>query len=1081
MRKKTFLKFVRGFNSNVRMTATAALVFASAMAFAQDGVKISGKVVDDQGYPLPGVNVIVAGTTQGTITDMDGNYTLSAPEGAQLQFSFIGFDNQSVAVVAGQSVYNVTLEDQATDLNEVVVMGYGVQKKKLVTGATVQVSGENLQKLSTTSALTAMQSQTPGVNIVQSNGQPGEGFKVNIRGLGTVGNSSPLYVIDGVTGGDINNLNPSDIESIDVLKDAASAAIYGARAANGVILVTTKQGKSGKMTVSYDGYIGVQNVYRKPDLLNAQEYMTIQNEVAFNENRSIDWKSTLGQRTWDMLENGWTGTNWFDEITNEDASIQNHAFNIAGGNETSKVSIGFSYAQQDGILGSPVESKYERYTARLNSEHVLYKIDDLEVLKFGENLTFYNSKKNGLGQGNQYWNDVRNVLVACPLMPVYNEDGELYSQDDKTAEGWNLQGSLGNPIIDMIANRGMNESRNYGLNVTAFGELQPIKGLKFRSAFSYRQSSYNYRALTSPYNASVTSKNENYSVQQQSGMGHSYMIENTLSYHFNVAQNAFDVLVGQSYEDNGIGFNQSTKGTVKEGSQLPTLKDWNTAWLSNMGSAASYDVSGSPYDEGALASYFGRVNWNFQEKYMATFTMRADGSSNFAKGNRWGYFPSVSAGWVMSSESFMSATSSVLDFFKIRGSWGQNGNCAINNFQYVATVAFDKANMYNFGSTQLQSSGALSTGGYTNILPNPDVTWETSEQIDLGFDARLLGSRLAVNFDWYKKTTKDWLIRADGLSTAGTNMPFVNGGDVENTGIEFMLAWNDNIGDDFTYGVTVNFAKNKNEVTRIANAEGIIHGNANVLSQGTDEMFRAEEGQPIGYFWGYKTEGVMQNAADVQAYLNANCKGDKLNSIQGEKIQPGDLKFVDNNGDGKIDPTDKTFIGDPNPDCTLGASINLGYKGFDFSVTGTGAFGHQIAKSYRRFADSPYENYTTDIFKRWTGAGTSNELPRLTDGSNPNWQNISDIYIQDADFFKIQNITIGYDFKKLWESSPFQQLRLYFTIQNVATFTGYDGMDPEIGYGSTDAEGADAGWCKGIDLGTYPMPRTVMGGVNIKF
>jgi TonB-linked SusC/RagA family outer membrane protein len=445
---------------------------------------------------------------------------------------------------------------------------------------------------------------------------------------------------------------------------------------------------------------------------------------------------------------------------------------------------------------------------------------------------------------------------------------------------------------------------------------------------------------------------------------------------------------------------------------------------------------------------------------MASLVMRADGSSNFARENRWGYFPSASVGWVMTNEKFMHGCTAWIDFLKLRGSWGQNGNADISNFQYLATVAFDGKNKYSFGN----SKETQSTGGYPDILPNKDITWETSEQLDLGLDARFLGSRLALAFDWYKKTTKDWLVVAPTLASYGTGAPYINGGDVENTGVELALNWNDHEG-DFTYSISLNAAQNKNEVTRIANGEGIIHGEANVLSQGTVEMYRAEVGKPIGYFWGYKTAGVFQNGAEI-----ANTRA-KLQS----NPQPGDLIFVDTNGDGQITVDDKTEIGNPHPDVTIGFSFNMGYKGFDFSVTTNGAFGHQIAKSYRSFADTKVQNYTTEIFGRWHGEGTSNKLPRLTSGSNANWQEISDIYIEDADFLKIQNVTLGYDFKKILPKLPFSLARLYLTAQNLYTFTGYSGMDPEIGYGY------DESWVSGIDLGFYPSPRTYMIGVNLKF
>lgn len=439
--------------------------------------------------------------------------------------------------------------------------------------------------------------------------------------------------------------------------------------------------------------------------------------------------------------------------------------------------------------------------------------------------------------------------------------------------------------------------------------------------------------------------------------------------------------------------------------------------------------------------------------------MRADGSSNFAKGNRWGYFPSVSAGWVMSNEAFMEPTRNYLDFLKIRASWGQNGNQDIDPFQYLATISSLKSN-YFFGPDKQ----TISSGAYPDILPNKDVTWETSEQLDLGLDARFLGSRLGLSFDYYIKTTKDWLVQAPILDSYGTNAPYINGGDVRNKGIELALNWNDHVG-DFTYGVNLNLSHNENEVTRIANSEGIIHGSPNILSEGTTEMYRAQEGYPIGYFYGYKTLGVFQSEKQIAEYTGAKLSG----------TAPGDLIFADTNKDGVIDDKDKCMIGNPHPDVTMGLTLNFGYKGFDLGITTNAVFGNQIAKSYRSFTDQPKENYTTDILGRWHGEGTSNRLPRVASGTNVNWLYISDIFIEDGDYFRIQNVTLGYDFKKLFPRMPLGQARLYVTAQNLATFTKYSGMDPEIGYG------ADKSWVSGIDVGFYPSPRTYMIGVNLKF
>lgn len=494
-----------------------------AIEAVQQAKKITGTVTDAMG-PVIGANVLEKGTTNGVITDINGNFSLNVQPGTTIVVSFIGYIPQEIKV-GSQSTINIQLKEDTEMLDEVVVVGYGVQKKKLVTGATVQVKGEDIAKLNTTSALGALQSQTPGVNITANNGQPGEGFKVNIRGLGTIGDSAPLYVIDGVAGGDINSLNPADIESVDVLKDAASAAIYGSRAANGVILVTTKQGKMGKLEISYDGYVGWQNVYKMPNLLTAREYMAVQDEVMFNEGQTMNnWESLLGARVYGMVQDGWKGTDWFDAIREKDAVTQNHAINLMGGNEMSKFSMGFSYTNQDGILGKPFASSYDRYTARINSDHVLLKGKDFDIIKIGENLNFSYSTKNGVGQGNQYWNDVYLALSACPLLPMYDTEGNLYDQADKTADGWNLQGSIGNPVIDLVANRGQNLSRNYNLNATAYLEIQPIKGLKYRGQFSYRMSSNSYRSFTTPYNASTTAANSSYSVTQNASLGHNISI-----------------------------------------------------------------------------------------------------------------------------------------------------------------------------------------------------------------------------------------------------------------------------------------------------------------------------------------------------------------------------------------------------------------------------------------------------------------------------------------------------------------------------------------------------------------------------
>jgi TonB-linked SusC/RagA family outer membrane protein len=1050
------------------------LCASSVAGYAQDAARV-GVVTDaTDGSPMAGVSVRVQNTTTATLTDANGRYAIGAKAGDVLVFSFMGKSTQS-ATVASEGNIDVALEDDTKALDEVVVVGYGTMKKKLVTGATVQVGGDDLQKLSTVNPLSAMQSQTPGVFILQNSGQPGESFKINIRGIGTTGNYQPLFVIDGVAGGDINNLNPADIETIDVLKDAASAAIYGARAANGVVLITTKQGHAGaeKLSVNYDGYFGWQNVYKMPALLNAQQYMNIIDEIQFNKGASAyKWQDFLGgdfngKTLYQMIQAGeWNGSNWLDEIRNANAPMQNHAINIMGGSDLSNFSLGFSYTSQEGIFGKPVQSDFDRYTLRINSNHTILRKDGLDIIKVGETLFYSYNNKRGIGIGNQYWNDISNMLRAMPLMPVYGSDGKYFDADDKEATGLNgYFPEIANPVGDMVYRRGYNLSKTHYMMASAHMEIQPVKNLVFRSQFGYMINANSYRQFTPVFKLAPTSGAENAEneVRQNGGLGFSYTWENTLNYKFAFDEHHVDVLAGQSLEKSGFG---ESWGATNVNS---SFDDFDHAWLDNTGAVSSKTtVEGSPWGQGALASFFGRINYDYKETYMLSLIMRADGSSNFAREHRWGYFPSVSAGWVLTNEKFMESVTPWMDFFKLRGSWGQNGNSNIPNFQYLATVALEGEAGYSFGN----NPDAVTKGGYANVLPNPDVTWETSEQLDLGFDARFLHSRLSLAFDYYQKTTKDWLIQAPILAAYGTNAPYINGGDVQNRGVELALGWNDNM-QDFRYSLGVNLAYNKNEVLRIANSEGIIHGINHALFQGAEEMYRAQVGFPIGYFYGYKTEGVFQNQADIDAWRAAG-KG----TLQ-ENPVPGDLKFSDLQPDGKINADDKTMIGNPHPDVTLGINLSMNYKGFDLGLSAYGALGQQIAKAYRK-GDGFYDNYTTDVYNRWHGEGTSNKWPRLMEGNTANYINVSDIYIEDGDYLKLSNITLGYDCKTLFRNLPFEQLRFFVTAQNLYTFTSYSGFDPEVGYSPED-NGDPINWVSGIDIGYYPNPRTWLVGINIKF
>ncbi len=1072
-----------------KLQKTFAVLFLLCMIpLGMNAQTVKGTVSDESGEPIIGATVKVLGSNEGAITDFDGNYSVKAASDATLNFSYVGYVSQQVKV-GGKTTINVTLTEDNTTLNDVVVIGYGTMKKKLVTGATVQVKGDDIAKLNTTNALEAMQSSTPGVQITQTSSQPGKGYKVYIRGIGTTGNSSPLYVIDGVAGGSLDDINPADIESIDILKDAASAAIYGSRAANGVILVTTRQGKAGKVEISYNGAIGWSNVYKRPQLLNASQYMKIMDEYTFNTSgQTMDWAGFVPQEIISKVNSGWSGTDWWGSFVNKNAVQHNHSITLTGGSDRSKFMMSYGYTGNEGIMGADKASYYKRNTIRLNSDHVLYRVKDFDAITIGENISISYIKNHDLAEDGMYWSYIHSLLQTSPLVPQYTENGENYTYQDFNGnvtygKGWNS--SLFSNPWENLQKGGFNsiaESRSVNTNATAFLIVQPIKGLKWRSQFNYWWGSGSYRSYGEPRSSGYGNATSTiYSGNQSAWLNTSWSIENTINYELPVfSGHKITAMVGQTFQSSAWSFNVGGSNKVNWGDQLATLKGWDSAWLSNFKLENITDVSltGNPNDEEYLSSWFGRVSWDWNETYMATVTLRHDGSSIFTDGKRWGTFPSVSAGWVVTNEKFMQKTKSWLDFFKIRASWGQNGNKDIAKYQYLATIALSGTandSGYKFGSDmETSTAGTPKTGAYANIVPNPDLTWETSEQIDFGFDARLFNSRLGVNFDWYRKTTKDWLIGGQMVSIYGTNPAAINGGDVRNTGIELALSWNDKIGKDFSYNASVNFTTQSNKVTRIANDNGYINGPSSVLSQGTEYIYRAQEGKPIGYFYGMSYSGIWQNQDQIDAARKAG-------KAVLDNAQPGDCIWDDWNGDGVItyaegETCDRHEIGNPNPDVLLGINLGCTWKGFDFAINGAGAFGMQIMRSYRSYSDAPYQNYDTTILNRWHGEGTSNDQPRITSTGSENTNWVSTRYMEDADYFKIKTVTLGYDFKRLWKTCPLQQLRFYLQVQNLYTFTGYTGLDPEVG----NSAGGN-GWASGIDLGLYPPSRTFLIGASIKF
>ncbi len=1063
-------------------------LFLGLTTYAQQ--RITGVVHDTMNEPIPGLTVLEKGTNNGVTTNIEGEFAIEVKdETSVLIFSFVGMVSQELNV-GSQTNVKVVMREQYADLDEVVVIGYGVQRKALITGANINVSSERISEQRTSTAMEALQGVAAGVNVVRNHGAPGAGTKVTIRGMGTIGNASPLYIVDGIAMSNIDYLSPSDIESIDVLKDAASAAIYGSRAANGVILVSTKKGKKGAATrVTYDAYYGVQNLYKKPSTLNAQEYMYIFDEARINDGASpYNWENLIvngntyfdqnypgnlgqkyGQYVWDQIKEGWTGTDWVNEMTKSNAPVQSHSINITGSSEDITYAMGISYYDQTGIVGGDItDAGFRRLTARFNSEMVLFKNNERNILTIGENFTYTNSNNRSVATGNIYYNDLHNAIVTNPMMPAHYDMGALNRLTygyGPTLEG--IDRNQHNPIGTMFDRHNYNWGKGNTYSGAVYAIAEPINDLKLRSSFGLNGWFGHYRSYKSEYERANLDRRPTDNITQSMNQGTVYTWTNTLTYDKRIENHRLNFLLGSEMVKSVLNNSMSaTKAGTDFG--LP-----EHAYLRNVQAVESVgDISATGANwaaqGGGLMSYMGRVSYNFKERYIIDATLRADGSSNFAKGNQWGYFPSVSAGWIFSDESF-TENLHWMTFGKLRASWGQNGNQSIPNFIYTSNISYLERGYY-FGPNKLVSSNTA----IPSNIPNPDVTWETSEQLNFGLDLLFVNNKLGVNFDWYQKTTKDWLVRAPILGTFGAAAPYINGGDVENKGFELMLTWNDRVG-EFKYGATLSGAQNNNKVTRLANAEGLIIGETNVLAQGTSYVYRVEVGQPIGSFYGFKTDGIFQNQSEVDQYLTADGAPIIIGSEPDTPRRPGDVRFVDQNGDGIIDDADKIHLGSPHPKFEIGIQLNAEYKGFYINTTLAGKFGMQVMQSYRDFAGSPMQNYPTSVFNRWHGEGTSDRYPRLSAVTNANSNYISDVYMYDADYLRINNLTVGYKFDKILSSLNWMQsASIYISANNLYTFTEYNGMDPEVGY-------APDSWASGIDLGLYPLPRTVMMGVNVTF
>jgi TonB-linked SusC/RagA family outer membrane protein len=902
------------------------------------------------------------------------------------------------------------------------------------------------------------------MTIIKQNGQPGSDYNITIRGLSSPNGNGPLVLIDGVPGS-LNTINPQDIESVDVLKDAASAAIYGSRAANGVVLVTSKKGKSGEAVISYDVSYGESNPAKKISLLNAKQYAQIMDEAQLNSNPKTPKNKIFF--TQGYIDSLGVGTDWLQQITNTNALSQDHHLGISGGTDKSKYSISASYSNEEGIYDLEKKSNYERMGIRVNTEHKVKK-----YLTIGENLTYTHRNSKALGNGNIYGNFIHDVLQANPIIKPY---------DPSTPDGFGtsvFDPKQSNPVASMhYQYNGVNDYDD--IIGDAFAELDIIEGLKFRSDLGGTLS-YNYftdHTDTFKLGANDT-QHGTPDYKQSMKRDFSYNWDNVFTYEKGFGKHDFSAMLGMNAEDTWFySLSGERKGYLS-----------NTAPILTNVTNQLIDTTNGDFGKGdSRFSYFGRLNYNYDEKYLATFTLRRDASSRFGQNNRVGYFPSASIGWVMSKESFMESTSTWLDFFKLRGSWGQNGKEPPQPYQFLATVG-SLSRDYTFG-------GAKQVGTSPNILSNPGLKWEASTQTNIGFDSRFL-KNFSFNFDWYNKTSTDWIVQktvtaVSGIGGVSDNLsnikyPFVNGGNVTNKGVEFDLGYIKNFG-DFELDLKANLAYNKNMVKDVP--DSIIHGSGSVLYNGSEEFYRVQSGYPLGYFWGYKTAGIFQDTTQVKndSHTTTNPVTNKTTvTLVQPGAKPGDVIFVDRNHDGKIDPLDKTQIGDPNPHFVFGFNIGASYKGLDLAINLQGMAGNDMVQSYRG-QDAQTSNYTSDFLNRWTPTNPSNKMPRVTlnNEANKNWRNFSDLSIQDASFLRVKTVSLGYDLKKLLfsKTSAISQLRFYVSGTNLITFTKYTGFDPENGYGSyynSTGQLTDA-YASGIDLGNYPVARTYMIGLNLKF
>ena len=1062
------------------------LLLTLMVSMATRAQGILGTVTDDLGEPVIGASVVEKGNPQnGTVTDFEGNFNVKVDEGTPIIISYIGYTSQEVIAKNGM---RVTLKEDAQTLQDVVVIGYGVQKKSVVTAAIAKVSSDDLNGTAPVRMDNALKGLAAGVNVTSSSGQPGAAPRVRVRGTGTINNSDPLYIVDGMPiEGGIDFLNPSDIESIEVLKDAASGAIYGARAANGVVLVTTKKGKLGKTSINYNFSQGWQTAWRRRDVTSATDYAIMQNELRLNGGQAPIYADPYNLMDTNGNPIKGFGTDWQDLVFNDNAPVQNHEVSVSGASEKLNYYLSLGYYDQEGIVGGNYgQSNYQRLSLRSNNIYNVYDAtaerNFLNKLDVTVNLAYTRVKSTGISENSEWGSVLGSALYMSPIIAptVTNKElaDEMHAKYEET-QGYELQrdaagnyytipGTFGSyaEMNNPLALLNMNPSKNWSHKfVPKFSfDLQLWDNLKYHFNYSVDLSFWGNSAATlSKYYHSGNAKGEHTSASMSWNKGCNWQVENTLTYDKQFGKHTIGVVLGQSAMKNKSDYVGAERWNIIN-LEKPYMSYTNANVIYEVDADgkligtpyAEYNGWGGPNVEHRLSSLFGRISYNYDEKYMLQATVRRDGSSRFGPENKYGTFPSVSVGWNIMNEKFMEQTQDWLSNLKFRASWGKNGSDNIDNFLY--TVENVMGNNVLFGNPAIKQIGSKAS-----TTANPSIKWEESEQTDFGLDFGFFNQALTFTVDYYIKKTNGMLMTMPIPSYVGESKPVGNVGDMENKGVEFELGYKWNIS-DARFAVKANATYTKNTLKNLGNESGFIDYDG-VQGFTGGSLARGSNGMPFPYFFGYKTNGVFQNYAEVNAYTNAD------GGLIQPAARPGDTRFVDVNGDGVITSDDRTKIGKGTPDWNFGLNFNADWRGFDFNMFLQGVAGADIFDATYR-TDVTAGNYPTYMLNRWTGEGTSNKYPILRAGDNTNWQ-VSDLYIVDGSYLRLKNISLGYTLpRNLPRQISIERLRFFVMAENLVTWTKYWGFDPEISSG---------GKSLGIDKGVYPQARIWTVGLNLTF